>query len=57
MVFNPLSEKGTPQQGVPHFFGYQTVFFPCQNNPKDLDQSHNMDLDLWDCFKEGLKLV
>ena len=24
--------------------------FPFQNNPKDLDPSYKMDLDLWDCF-------
>ena len=24
-------------------------FFSFQNNPKDLDPSCNMDLDLWDC--------
>ena len=24
-------------------------FFPSENNPKDLDPSSKMDLDLWDC--------
>ena len=24
--------------------------FPIQNNPKDLDPSYKMDLDLWDSF-------
>ena len=32
-----------------YFFGYKTVF-PFQNNPKDLDPSYKMDLDLWDCL-------
>ena len=27
--------------------------FSFQNNPKDLDPSYKMDLDLWDCSKEG----
>ena len=25
-------------------------FFSFQNNPKDLDPSYEMDLDLWDCL-------
>ena len=25
-------------------------FFHFQNNPKNLDPSYKMDLDLWDCF-------
>ena len=35
---------------VLYFFGYQTEFFSFQNNPKNLDPSYKMDLDLWDCF-------
>ena len=42
--------------GVPYFFGYKTEFFPFQNNPKDLDPSCKMDLDLWDCLGR-VKLV
>ena len=34
---------------VPYFFGYETVF-SFQNNPKDLDPSCKMDLDLLDCL-------
>ena len=34
---------------VPYFFGYKTGFFFFQNNPKDLDPSCKMDLDVWDC--------
>ena len=45
---------------IPYFFDYKTEFFPSktipkteffsfQNNPKDLDPSCKMDLDLWDC--------
>ena len=41
---------------VPYFFGYKTEFFPFQNNPKDLDPSCKMDLDLWDCLGR-VKLV
>ena len=36
--------------GVPYFFGYKTEFFFFQNNPKDLDSSCKMDLDLLDCL-------
>ena len=31
-------------------------FFFFQNNPKDLDLSYKMDLDLWDCLGR-VKLV
>ena len=40
---------------LPYFFGYKTVF-SFQNNPKDLDPSCKMDLDLWDCLGR-VKLV
>ena len=33
---------------VPYFFGHKTEFFAFQNNPRDLDPSYKMDLDLWD---------
>ena len=36
-------------QFLPYFFGYNTVFFPFQNNPKYLDPSYKMDLDILDC--------
>ena len=26
------------------------IFFSFHNNPKNLDLSHKMDLDLWDCL-------
>ena len=32
------------------------IFFPFQNNPKNLDPSYKMDLDLWDCLGR-VKLV
>ena len=35
---------------VPYFFGYKMEIFSFQNNPKDLDPSYKMDLDLWDCL-------
>ena len=31
---------------VPYVLGYKTDFFSFQNNPKDLDRSYKMDLDL-----------
>ena len=33
-----------------NFFDYKTEFFSFQNNPKDLDPSCKMDLDLWGCL-------
>ena len=31
---------------------------PFLNNPKDLDPSYKMDLDLWDCFgRKNLRLL
>ena len=33
-----------------HVFGYKTELFSFQNNPKKLDPSYKMDLDLWDCL-------
>ena len=41
---------------VPYFFDYKTEFFSFQNNPKDLDPSCKMDLDLWYCLGR-VKLV
>ena len=35
---------------VPYFFDYKTEFFSFQNNPKDLDPSCKMDLDLRHCL-------
>ena len=31
---------------IPYFSDYKTEAFPFQNNPKNLDPSHKMDLDL-----------
>ena len=36
-----------------YFFDYKTGVFYFQNNPKDLDPSCKMDLDLWDCLGMG----
>ena len=33
---------------LPYFFSYKTEFFSFQNNPKNLDPSYKMDLDVWD---------
>ena len=41
---------------LPYFFGYKTVFFSFQNNPKNLDPYFKMDQDLWDCLGR-VKLV
>ena len=35
---------------IPYFFDYKMEFFSFQSNPKDLDPSCKMDLDLWDCL-------
>ena len=36
---------------IPYSYGYKTrVFFPFQNNPKNLDLSYKTDLDFWDCL-------
>ena len=43
-------------KGLLYFFGSKTEFYPYQNNPKNLDPSYKMDLDLWDCLGR-LKLV
>ena len=31
---------------IPYFSAYKTEAFPFQNNPKNLDPSYKMDLDL-----------
>ena len=33
-----------------YFLGYKMGVFPFQTNPKNLDPSYKMDLDIWDCF-------
>ena len=35
---------------LPYFYGYKTEFFSFQNNPKVLDPSCKIDLDLWHCL-------
>ena len=35
---------------ISYFFGYKTELFSFQNNPKNLDLSYKMDLDIWDCL-------
>ena len=44
------------KQLLPYFLGYKMEFFSFQNNPKDLDPSCKMDLDLLDCLGR-VKLV
>ena len=39
-----------------HILYFFRVFFSLQNNPKKLDSSYKMDLDLWDCLRR-VKLV
>ena len=39
-----------------YFLGHKMEFFTIQNNPKNLDPSYKMDLDLWDCLGR-VKLV
>ena len=44
---------------ISYFFSYKIEFFPSkrvfsfQNNPKNLDPSYKMDLDLWELFRKG----
>ena len=40
---------------VQYFFGYK-IFFSSHNNPKNLDPSYKMDLDICDCLGK-VKLV
>ena len=54
MLNSVLITISSPQ--LPYFFGYKTEFFSFQNNPKDLDPSCKVDLDLWDCLGR-VKLV
>ena len=35
---------------LPYFFSDKTELFSFKNNPKNLDPSYKMDLDLWDCL-------
>ena len=37
---------GHQQAQLPYFSAYKTDAFPFQNNPKNLDPSYKMDLDL-----------
>ena len=53
LFFLPFSGR---RPDIPYFLGYKTEFFSFQNNPKDLDPSYKMDLDLWDCLGR-VKLV
>ena len=50
--FDLIIDPGHKKRGFPYFFGFKTEFFFCsfQNNPKNLDPSYKMDLDLWDCL-------
>ena len=41
---------------IPYFFAYKREFLSFQNNPKNLDPSYKMDLDLWD-YLGRIKLV
>ena len=36
-----------------YFFSYKTEFFSFQKNPKSLDLSYTMDLNLWDFFRKS----
>ena len=33
------------------FFGCKTEFYSFKDNPKNLDPSYKIDLDLWDCVR------
>ena len=45
---DPMGTQTITFCNLPYFFSYKTEFFSFQNNPKDLDPSYKMDLDLWD---------
>ena len=47
---NLLGSLGAYVDEITYFFSYKTELFSFQNNPKDLDPSLKMDLDLWDCL-------
>ena len=49
-----MSHSTVPLSHLPYFFRYKMEFFSFQNNPKNLDPSYKMDLDLWDCRSLGL---
>ena len=55
-----MSESGlslrSKSHTIPYFFAYKTECFSFQNNPKNLDLSYKMDLDLRDCLGR-VKLV
>ena len=46
----PIHPRFSKKDVLPYFFGYKMEFFFFQNNPKDLDPSCKMDLDLLDCL-------
>ena len=50
------SQKCSYSMKIPYFLDYKTEFFSFQNNPKYLDPSYKMDLDLLDCLGR-VKLV
>ena len=45
----PLSRMSTKNQISPMQFAVIRAL-PFLNNPKDLDPTHKMDLNFWDCF-------
>ena len=58
-VLNPSIGNGSALWKIgnlPYFSGYNTEFFSFKKNPQNLDPSHKMDLDLWDCLGK-VKLV
>ena len=46
LIIPKLLLSGALPYLIPYFLGYKTDFFSFQNNPKDLDPSYKMDLDL-----------
>ena len=45
-VFHHFHKAGK----LSYFWGYKKEFFSFYNNPKNLDPSYKLDLDLWDCL-------
>ena len=46
----PGSKKKKITKLLPYFFSYKMDIFAFQNNPKNLDLSYKMDVDLRDCL-------
>ena len=53
VYFELVSTETFAKARVTVFLRLKDGVFSFQNNPKDLDLSYKMDLDLWDCLGMG----